>query len=135
MLPAVPAVRVDEAAGTVRAPFRLRVPAPPDISITLVAAAEPAKVIPPFAFSVPVVITIFPTRDVVVLVPAKVISPETVAVPALMFHAVVTVLADGWLMVTAPLTVSALVPPWVKELPVPLATKFNDVLELSLFIV
>ena len=86
----MPAVRVEDAAGTVSAPFRFKVPAPPDMSITFVAAADAVKVMPPLAFSVPVVITILPTSVVVVFEPAKVIRPETVAVPALIFHAVVT---------------------------------------------
>lgn len=108
-LPNVPAVRVEERAGTVRAPLRFRFPAPPDITITLVAAAEPTNVIPPLAFRVPVVMTILAMRVIVAFTPAKVIKPETVAVPALMFHAVTTA-AVGWLMVTvpapAPLTVN-----------------------------
>jgi hypothetical protein len=85
----VPAVNVEEAAGTVSAPFKLRVPAPPDIVITFDAAAEAVNVIPPLAFSVPVVRTTVPTGLPVALDPANVISPETVADPPLMFQAFV----------------------------------------------
>ena len=90
MLPLALAVSVEEPAGTVSAPFRFKVPAPPDISITLVAAAEAVKVIPPLAFNVPELMTIFPTRVAVAFIPANVIKPETVAVPALMFQAAMT---------------------------------------------
>ena len=134
MLPEVPAVSVEEAAGTVNAPLRFSVPAPPDISITFEPATEAVKVIPPLAFRVPVVITIFPVRAAVALAPAKLIKPETVAVAALIFHAVVTD-AVGWLIVTAPFTVRVVPVAWVRELACALATKVKLLHELSLFIV
>ena len=40
ILPEVPAVSVAEAAGMVKAPFRFRMPAPPDMMICFVPAAE-----------------------------------------------------------------------------------------------
>ena len=91
VLPDVPAVRVPTAV-KVSAPFRFKVPVPPPvlISITLDDAAVPVpeKVIPPLAFKVPVVVSIFATRVPPLLLAGKLINPETVAVAALMFQAV-----------------------------------------------
>ena len=134
VLPNVPAVSVEDTAGTVSAPFKFNVPAPPDISITFDAATDPTKVIPELAFSVPVVITIFPTLAAVVLVPANVIRPATVAVPALIFHALVTD-AVGWFIVTAPVTVNVVEDAWVNEVAVPPADSVKLLQLLSLFMV
>ena len=83
------------AVAVVKAPLRLMVAAPPVRSITFVAGVVPAKLIPPLAFNVPVVITIRPIRLAVALVPAKLIKPLTVAVCALIFHTFVKLLAAG----------------------------------------
>src|SRR6185295_14848847 len=94
MLPEVPAVNV-AFDGVVSAPLRFSVPAPPDISITLLATVPiDVNVIPPLALNVPEVITM-----VAILLklfePGKVISPETVADPALIFHDIMKLFAVG----------------------------------------
>ena len=133
-LPDDPAVSVEELAGIVSAPFRLTTAAPPDKSRIFVAAADVVKVIPPLAFNVPVVRRIFAILDTVAFGPANVISPATVAVPALMFHVPVKA-AVGWLSVTAPFTTSVEAEPCVKEVLAAGALIANDVHVLSLFIV
>ena len=92
MLPNVPAFNVPDKLANVKAPFIFSVPAPPDISITLLASGvEPAKLMPPWALSVPVVIAICPILVAPLFVTARVINPETVAAPALIFHDIVAV--------------------------------------------
>lgn len=135
MLPELPAVKVEESAGTVNAPFKFNTAAPPDISITLVAAAEAVKVIPPFAFKVPVVRVILPILEVVTLAPAKVIRPETVADPELIIHELFLTLVVGCPIFTFPFTVRAADPAWVNELFTLRETKFNPADEFELFIV
>jgi len=94
-LPADPAVSVQELAGIVRAPLRFNRPAPPLMSITLVAEAEPVKVMPLRAFSWPVVMVILEMREVVVVAPLKVMRPVTVAEPALMSQELLRLLVVG----------------------------------------
>jgi hypothetical protein len=103
--------------------------------ITFVAAVVPAKEIPPFAFSVPVVMVIEPMQLAVVFVPAKLIAPLTVAVPPLMYQAPVRELVVGWLIVTAPFTVSALVPACVSDVFVLVGVIVSELQLLLLFIV
>ena len=67
----------------------------PVILIFLVAAVVPAIEIPPSAFKVPVVITRLPSLSVVVLAPARVIKPVTVAVPEFTFQLLLVKFADG----------------------------------------
>jgi hypothetical protein len=68
------------------------------------------KLTPPFAESEPLVTAILETRELVVLPPPSVITPETSALPALIYHPCVTLLADGCSRVTVPLTESEIVP-------------------------
>ena len=95
----------------------------PVMVIFLVAAVVPAIAIPPSALSVPVVITRRPSLSAVVLVPARVINPETVAVPEFTFQLLFVVFAEGWFMVTGPLTVTVEEAPWVMVLSSLLALK------------
>jgi hypothetical protein len=76
------------------------------MSICFVAAADATNVIPPLAFNVPVVIRRTAKFAVFVLDPANVMSPETVAEPALILH--LLSVADPWLNVTVPFTVNAI---------------------------
>ena len=64
-------------------------------------------------------------RDVVVLVPLKEMSPDTVAVPVLIFHELFRVEVVGWLKVTSPLTVNDVPAFWVIALLVPGAAKVS----------
>ena len=91
----MPAVSVAEFPEKIIFPLKLIRPAPPEISITFVAAVVPWKNIPPSAFSSPVVITIWDIRDVVAFVPLKEMSPVTVAEPALIFQELFRVLVVG----------------------------------------
>ena len=133
MLPEVPAVNVPPEVN-VNAPFKFNEPAPPLMSITLEAACVPLpeKVIPPLAFNVPVVITIFSVRVAVLFEAGKLIRPDTVAEPPLIFQAQVMPVAVGCAIVTAPLTVKLLVPLCVKLVAVAEAAKVKEAQLLSL---
>ena len=104
----VPGVRVPVPLVKVRLPCRFNTPAPPDISITAVCGVEADELytILPFSFSVPVVITTLAILVMVVPTPPIFIFPETVAVPAFIFHAVVLLLEVGCVIVTFPFTVN-----------------------------
>jgi hypothetical protein len=105
------------------------------MSITAVAFTTARLMISPATVSVPVVMTNFATRVVVEFAPPRVTFPLTVADPALMFQAVITLFEVGWLIVTLPFIVSVLVPPCVNEFAVPPAASVSPVQLLLLFIV
>jgi hypothetical protein len=82
-------------------------------------AAEAVKVIPPLAFNVPDVIVSVARLFVLVLEPAKVISPPTVADPASILHLFSKLVPC--VIVTEPLTVKAIPVLWYnRPLVVPL---------------
>ena len=106
ILPVVKVVSVEEVAGVVSAPFKFKVPVPPDMSIIFVIAAEEVNEIPPFAFKTPEVMVIAAVFEVFVLDPGNEMSPATVAEPALILHLFSNPVP--WVIVTVPFTVSSI---------------------------
>ena len=80
----------------------------------------------------PEVTAIAATRAAVLLVPPTVTVPLTVALPALIFQAVVAA-AVGWLTVALPPTVKAMPLACVNELAVALAVKVKLVHDVFIF--